>query len=402
MPYDPAAIRTLVPLIATRTAQARLSKGKAIEDLRAFWSSEFDVAAWADRALESVQHKSQKTAGVARFTSETGKINRCELPGVEPERYALLSCDGSQIMPDRHASAIFAMIQSACVCITYGPENKADELIQVQAVAGLRKRATKLYSEDELMDRGELIGLSAISTERDIQEIELLAENCERLHRAGMKVVAIADGSLMPFALISERLPMSTAKQIANRIASALDRMRLCNAVVAGYVDRPNSNTLVKALALGIYGETQVGGALDVVESLVDRQVVEGVLAPSQRTSCFDPGWNAAGIRYVANAGHGLMACYANMSRNPTRPYIARIEIPVWCAAELPNLHMILQRQSMASIGDPYPFCLKAAHESAVITKEDQREIQQAIERALLTLGIVPSTSAKQSAKELH
>ena len=49
---------------------------------------------------------------------------------------------------------------------------------------------------------------------------------------------------------------------------------------------------------------------------------------------------------------------------------------------------------------DGYPFILKAAHEEAVVTKEDQREIEAALEQALLERGIQPRTSPKQSAKD--
>ena len=402
MPYDPSAIRELAPLAASRAAHARAARAKLIVGLREFWAAGFDTARWEAELAPLYASEDGNAGSLAKFAGGHGSINQIMTPGVEPQAYALLACDGSQIMPDRHGSAIFAMIQAACVCVVYGdrptPRDKALE----EAMAGALKRTTMLYGEDELIEHGELVSAGSISTERDLREIELLAENCARLTAAGVRVVALADGSLMPFALLNDKLALPEAMRHADRMTRALNTLRGCNAIVAGYVDRPNSNTLVKSLALGMRGAADAQRTLAAVETLFDRQVVEGVLAPNQRTAMFDPGWNTRGIRRIADGGHALLACYANMSRNPQKPYVARIELPHWCADDLPALHALLQRHARASIGDPYPFCLKAAHENAVITKEDQREIQQSVERELMKHGIMPVTSAKQAAKDLR
>jgi hypothetical protein len=53
-----------------------------------------------------------------------------------------------------------------------------------------------------------------------------------------------------------------------------------------------------------------------------------------------------------------------------------------------------------AQLGGGYPLVLKAAHEEAVLSKDDQQEIEQAIEGALMSRGFLPQASFKQEAKD--
>ena len=56
-------------------------------------------------------------------------------------------------------------------------------------------------------------------------------------------------------------------------------------------------------------------------------------------------------------------------------------------------------RRHAALDPDSYPFILKAAHELAVVGRDDQREIEAALEQELLNRGMRPRYSPKQAAK---
>jgi hypothetical protein len=51
-------------------------------------------------------------------------------------------------------------------------------------------------------------------------------------------------------------------------------------------------------------------------------------------------------------------------------------------------------------MGGGYPLCLKAAHEEAVLSQNDEKEIDQIIERGLLDEGVFATPSSKQEAKD--
>jgi hypothetical protein len=96
-----------------------------------------------------------------------------------------------------------------------------------------------------------------------------------------------------------------------------------------------------------------------------------------------------------------MRACYANFGDGlDSRAVPARLEMPLWCASA-ENLAVItgVLRRHAALDPDSYPFILKAAHELAVVGRDDQREIEAALEQELLNRGMRPRYSPKQAAK---
>ena len=183
-------------------------------------------------------------------------------------------------------------------------------------------------------------------------------------------------------------------------VTSALDALRACGALACGYIDRPNSNAIARACALDNIAYDAIDAALlrrnDArIAGIADRHLMELVLAPGHRCALFDPAWEVNDLL----GPHAMRACYVNVGagagRNAT---IGRIEAPAWCVDSINVMAAALARH--ARMGEGYPLVLKAAHEEAVVSKEDAREIEQALEQALLARGIVPRMSSKQSAKD--
>lgn len=395
MSIDVRWLKPQIERVTEMTVAARAQRVQSLAGLTRFFAAEFDVQAWQAK-LEAALAADAKMS-VAQFSPDEMANSHYGF-GNEPTQYVLLCSDGSQILPDRHKPALFGLIHVACVSFVYGatPMPALDA-----ALAYCEQREVRLLGEDALYDAdGELKPTSEISTERDLLEIEALAARAQAFHKAGLRVLALADGAIMPFSLLSERMPEKVALEQAKRIGAALDQLRDCGAIIAGYIDRPNSNALLKAIALGMGTPLKTAGRGSAEwAGVFDRQLIEMVLPPSRRTALFNPNWQSIGAQRLDYAGHGMQCCYANMAIDAS-PEIVRIEMPTWCADEIATVLAVAQRHSR--MGNGYPFCLKAAHENAVITKDDQGEVEYALLHALTQRGLISVTSAKQSAKDLR
>jgi hypothetical protein len=394
MPTDVSQLRAQIDAFAEQFDASRQRRAEVVEELLRPLRPEYARADALVAACLAASRVHDVRWGGALFT-QGEEVNRQSALAAMPERYALIATDGSQILPDRHKPFQFAFVQAGCACVTYGsPDQSLSKRLH-------RLKRSRLISEDELFDEnGELKPPSEISNQRDALEVALMAEACRIASDAGHLPVVVADGSIVPFALLGGRNVKQQAGRLLPPIARALDIMRDGGALVCGYIDRPNSNAIAHACAMD-------GAAYDAVDTrllkhndariagIADRHLMEIALAPGHRSALFDPAWEVNDLL----GAHAMRACYANFGQGTGRAaIIGRIEAPAWCAAQVGTLAAILGRH--ARLGEGYPLILKAAHEESVISKDDAREIEQAIELALLTRGIVPRPSSKYSAKE--
>ncbi len=320
--------------------------------------------------------------------------------GDEPLRYALIATDGSQIMPDRHKAVLFAYVQAACACITYGGKDGAlSNRIQ-------RLKKSRLFLERELFDdMGELVSPGEISNQRDLLEIELMAEAAMMARDAGFMPVVIADGSMVPFALLGGRGLRSPAQQrLLDAFKRAMTTIQASGALVCGYIDKPNSNALVNTCALldtpyERVDEKKLKEKSVECAGIFDRHLLETLLPPAHRTALFDPRWE---VNEPAHLGpHAMRCCYMNVGIGQgRRAALGRLEAPAWCATSdnIAILSAILLRQ--ARMGENYPLILKVAHEEAVVGRDDQKEIETALMQVLIDRGIMPHQSFKSAAKD--
>lgn len=96
-----------------------------------------------------------------------------------------------------------------------------------------------------------------------------------------------------------------------------------------------------------------------------------------------------------------MAACYLNVSDIRARPAIARIEFPAWCSApeDVDRVCGALVRHAV--VGGGWPLILKLAHEAARVSEQDQRDIDEWVQRGALEAGELLSESAKQTSKDL-
>jgi len=350
MAFMPVDVIQLIPQLrqmAIRTASVRTSREKLVAHLRSIFAPGFDATTLESVVAAITRLSSVKWTG-ARFRSDES-VNRFYTPGTEPVDYALIATDGSQIMPDRHKAVQYAAIQSAGASIVYGQASMPDKLPDVRIAS--KNKPIVFMDETQLYDdSGELISPGEISTERDLMEIELMAQHCELFHAAGLRPIAVADASIVPFVLLNEQFVRNSTRRAAElleRIVQALNRMRACNAIVAGYIDRPNSNALTRTCALldipqaTLTNQRRLRDTLRRIDQDIrginDRLLLDPMLPCGQRTALFEPMWLINSLSFLGQSGNTMLACYLNVGA--TRPALVRIEFPEWCRCSFRGHH---------------------------------------------------------------
>lgn len=402
MPTDFRAIHAQISQTTSRFRAAETARREQIERLLRVFTPEFDADALTAACLAVSSDSSLRWNGALFNLGEP--VNRPIPFGDEPAQYALLASDGSQIMPDRHRPVLFAVIQIACACVVYG-RRADDSPALAEAIRLAREKNIQMMGESELLRDGsdDIVSAGEIALERDLREIEALAERCEAFQRAGLRVIALADGALAPFALLNDARLRAGDRRLA-RFTAALGRLRQAGAIVAGYIARPGSSALAQTCALAGVPYQEAASAArreDARARLVlDRHLLERALPARHRTACFTPTWTINGADFLGRDGHTMRAFYINVGDN--KPEIARVELPAWCAdaASLDALTGALDRHTR--MGGGYPFILKAAHEEAVLSRQDQREIERRLQSELQREGVLTSPSPKQKAKDEH
>lgn len=387
--------------MTARLAHERERRAELLSGLRAPFDAGFDHDAWLAACARA--SALEKVAWNGALFNRGEVIGRPLPPADEPEAYILVSGDGSQIMPDRHKPVPYYLIQIGGVCLVYGRSPDSD----LQAAIGrAEERWVELVSDPARLygaDRdGELVSASDISTERDLREIEWLAERCEDLGRSGLQVIAVADGQIVPFALLNDRLNERRRRELLDRVTRALERARRSGAWLAGYIDRPGSAAVARACALAniphdSVSATVLGEANTRLAGVFDRHVFESVLASGQRSAAFSPTWRVND----ALGRHAMVACYLNVSDISARSSIARLEFPAWCSApdQIDRVCGAMVRH--AAVGGGWPLILKLAHEAARVSEQDQHDIDEWVQRGALEAGLLLSESAKQASKDL-
>jgi hypothetical protein len=410
MPIDIGQLREGIQQLAQQTHRYNLIREEQAEGLRRIFAPGFDVASWM-----------QTCAATAKLEGWSGAIFNCDEAatqqfafGEEPTRYALISADGSQILPDRHKEFQYYFVQAGAACIVYGDDTRgSDRGADYSAKRDLAPRSDPLRKHALVYDSARLLGKDnrlispgEVSNKRDLLEIELLAQCCEQFAAAGLRPVALADGNIVPFALLNEnylRNSRKDAREMSDRISDALDRMRKAKALVAGYIDKPDSNAFVKSAWLTRSSTVPINKSnLPEIElaltGLYDRNFLTGWLQPAHRTALFDPNWMINSPEWLGRKNHAMRACYVNLG-DDQRANMIRVEVPAWCATDeaMRVLCAVLHRQTL--VGNGWPFILKAAHEESIVTKQDQAELERIIRDELDRQGVRTELSAKQFSK---
>jgi hypothetical protein len=316
---------------------------------------------------------------------------RCAVPALEPILNPVsepncppaevnLAADGSQINPSRHEAADFGVVNCGALRIARG--DSPHEYV----------RSELLYYEELEGKTEELIALM-----RDVGERQLLVDLAKD---ASGSVVALTDGML---DIYREPHQDEAFKQQFADYLSSLRELAGLKTIVAGYVDKPRADLLVRML------ELMDGSEEDMLQrarerplgGVTDAMLLHGRLLPGMRSAVFGIQSNSS---KQFSGPLRLHFFYLNVGFE-NLPLLARVEIPAWVATDrdlVNTLHATLLFQCRMTGSVPYPYILHRAHEIAVVGMAEREQIGAMIDIELRRNGVDPGLrSSKQFMKDL-
>jgi hypothetical protein len=309
-----------------------------------------------------------------------------------PARANLLAADGSQVYPDRHGVALYYLINVGSLVFRHG----SGEAPFTQSQPQVFFEDADLYDED-----GGQIPAQRIDVLRDVRELGELARLAHREAPVAPTVALLDNGLLLYFTLQAQS--REEIKAAIEPYLNHLDALKASGAAVAGVVDRPRASGVLRLLHL----HTLEGGEVDQHAELYKsspafRHLTDAVLfdflQPGERSAVFENATPANRDHYQPR-GHSIHFFYLNAGR-PGKDALLRVEIPEWVAkspAQLNLVHAAIAEQCRVS--DGFPYVLMRAHELAVVTVAERRELEQLVVGALIRRGLRPSLSQKAQGK---
>jgi hypothetical protein len=341
--------------------------------------------------FESLGDRSEEVRERVQKAAAEDKKLRCAFPSSEPildsisepdcsHAEVTLAADGSQINPSRHEAADFGVVN--CGALRMATEELPREFVQSHL----------LYFEDIEGKSEEMIALM-----RDVGERKLLVD----LAKEGSgSAVALTDGMLDIYR--EPRQDAEFNRRFDDYLAS-LRALAELKTIVAGYVDKPRADLLVRML------ELMDGSEEDMLQrarerplgGVTDAMLLNGRLKPGMRSAVF--GIESSSSEQF-NGPLRLHFFYLNVGFE-NLPQLARVEIPAWVAEDrdlVNKLHATLLFQCRMTGSVPYPYILHRAHEIAVVGLAEREQIGAMIDIELRRNGVDPGIrSSKQFMKDL-
>lgn len=314
-----------------------------------------------------------------------------------PEKVSVVGVDGSQIMPSHHEVHNCYLLNVGLAAISYG--EKYASMLDSNPV--LYHRPEDLYP---LVDRRRMhIDELFVSLERTVLELETAASTAIDLQVRSLPVVALFDGTLIPWSV--EKMPPGYQERFIGRIESAMELMRSAGIPLIGYISHSRSSDMVNMLRTFICPYelsdcrehcghlNEEDFPCSSIWPLTDRQMLASGLGNGKRSSVCLTG---ASVSKTLQSEHQICFCYVNFGSE-----IARIEFPR-SLFEDENLFALALGaiQSQVEKGKGYPIALSEAHHLAVIRGRDREQFFDQIARHLVSLGVNRvKTSPKESKK---
>jgi hypothetical protein len=304
------------------------------------------------------------------------------LPAVAP--ILVLAADGSQIEMDRHAQVPYCLVNvGAFQMHSLAPERPVTH-VQCQ-----------LFYDEQLYTITE----ANLALQRDLRERALLADIAERL--AG-PIVAFTDGPIELWGGKASGEEASTYQKSLRDHLENMSRLHRRGVIAAGYVDKPGADLLVRLIEISLAKPDQYPHIRNFreLQGVTDRDIFFHLLEPGERSTVFAMQSQSAHNYQGELALHFF---YLNVGK-PGRPWLARVEIPAWVAHDahqLDVLHGVLVEQCRILGERPYPYALHRAHEVAVVSLDERKQVSEMIALELLRRGIeVGPGSHKQAMKD--
>ena len=303
-----------------------------------------------------------------------------QIPGLP----VLLAADGSQINPDRHDPVEFAVINLGAIRFLPGQPQRPLEIVRSQLLYG-----------DVLYTPSGPLTEDLVALRRDLSEREMLAELAAA---EAPPVITLTDG---PLELYGEPRESEDYKKTFQKYLETLGKLAAMKTIVAGYVDKPKADLVVRLLELTIISDQELAQAnrLRPLRPIVDADLFREALQFGERSAIFSiQSPSAQKFEGVLS----LHFFYVNVGQ--LKPYLARVEIPQWVASDahlLDLLHASILAQCSPLGNRPFPYALHRAHEVAVVGREEKSQIVNMIQVELRRQGVdAGESSNKQFSKD--
>jgi hypothetical protein len=303
-------------------------------------------------------------------------------------QFTVIGADGSQIYPDRHASAFYYLINIGSIRVTHGS----------QAVPVTTQHPSFYHAQDDLYDsKGRPIQPAMVNLRRDVAEMQALA-GASRQADDDPRLALLDNSLLLWMTLEADAGEKREIDQLLADYLKAMALLRKEGVALAGFIDRPrNANTLalIHLAQLALEDTHPDTFQANPFRGLTDYDLFYTLLPEGSRSARFI--YRSPLNHDFEKAGHQVQYFYLNPGPGER---IVRIEIPAWVGEQptlLNNLHAGLLQECGTTGG--YPYVLVRAHELAVVNPRERELIEQQIERILLQFGEAHGPSQKSITK---
>jgi hypothetical protein len=299
----------------------------------------------------------------------------------------LLSADGSQILPDRHAAVQYSLVNVGAIALLPGSGGSPEVFTDSHLLFG-----------DELFSETGLLTGEAIEQQRDIAERRKLLELAPNYPAP---VVAFTDGPVELWG--AKGAGEELYRKNLEMHKSILSQLEAKGVTVAGYVDKPAADLVIRTLEIARFSTDEEFNNIRLQHALrgVTDRWLYGFLPGGHRSAVFGLQ-SGSRVHYTGNLA--LHFFYLNVGETK-HPWLVRVEIPRWVAGDtgkLDLLHAALLAQCRIMGARPYPYILHRAHEIAVVKFEEKKQVEQMLDLELRAAGSeMDAGSNKQSAKDL-
>jgi hypothetical protein len=345
---------------------------------------------WADKAKE-LRDKLERAR-------QADPSLRCAIPLEErldasfPEpastgRTTLLAADGSQILPDHHAALQYSLVNVGAIAIQSGSGGTPEIFTDSQLLFG-----------EELFTETGMLTEEAIEQRRDIAERRKLLELAPGYPAP---VLALTDGPVELWGAKGDG--EDDYRKNLEIHKSVLSQLQARDVSVAGYVDKPGADLVVRALEIAQLSTGEDFKNIRKQHNLrgVTDRWLYSFLPGGHRSAVFGLQ-SSSRLHYTGDLA--LHFFYLNVG-DTKHPWLVRVEIPRWVADDEEKrnlLHAALLEQCRIMGAKPYPYILQRAHEIAVVKFDEKQQVEQMLGLELRQAGSEMDTeSNKQSAKNL-
>ena len=307
------------------------------------------------------------------------------------EQSSVIAADGSQISPSRHEAVNYFLINVGAIHMHPGSGDAPN---------------THTFSDLHVQKYGEggSFGNDQVGQMRDKAERLRLVEMVGEAQI--QPAITLVDGPLELWGG-RDRDPAQQAGFLKNleEYLDALKQTQALGALTAGYEDKSRRDLVVRCLEIGQLPREQIeGGRFERgLRGVLDRDLFADLLAPGERSAVIEIQHQFAEKYY---AGPLALHCFYLKIGREEAYELARVEVPGWVAEDteaLDAVHATLVEQCRLTGSRPYPYALHRAHEIAVVSHEERKQVTQMLMAGLQAAGVdVGTISNKQALKELE